>query len=134
MECLGIRVIGPVLEGGDHMKRYKRMLSALIAASLLLGLWVPASAAEVKASAGSAILEQDGKVPSGYVADQNPYGFPVGQPFNLNPSHELLFFGGADGGRHAGLKETNGEDLESIAGNPKSATGSADFQVPDGTW
>ncbi|MBR2491255.1 MAG: S-layer homology domain-containing protein [Ruminiclostridium sp.] len=112
--------------------RPKRILSSMIILALLLSLCplVPASAS----SAGRAILEQDGKVPSGYVADQNPYGFPVGQPFNLNPSHELLFFGGADGGKHAGLEDTNGGGLQDFVENPRDSTGSRDFNLPDGTW
>ena len=116
------------------MKRYKRILSALMAAALMLGLCVPVSAAEVKSGGGSAILDQDKKVPSGYVANQNPYGYPIDQAFNLNPSKELLFYGCADKGKHAGLEDTNGKSLKDFVKNPKSATGSAEFKVPDGTW
>ena len=56
MDCLRIQAIGTVLKGGDHMKRYKRMLSALMAAALVLGICVPVSAAEVKSGGGSAII------------------------------------------------------------------------------
>ena len=116
------------------MKRYKRILSVLMAAALMLGLCAPASAAGIQLRSSNDIMDQDKKVPSGYVANQNPYGYPTDVAFNLNPTKELLFYGGADKGKHAGLEDTNGKSLKDFVKNPKNATESRDFNIPDGTW